>query len=118
MQGLLIAMVLASGAAPSYQTRMAPYVAELGRLCPDRHADWLSPAALRDVLDDVKAGLPPDQRNRMDRAEATDCADSIAGASCPNLADIRVAGQLGLTRRLAARVCSAVKLCRSPSDCE
>jgi len=111
-------LMLACGAAPTYETRMASYVAELGRQCPDRRAEWLSPAALRDVLDDFKAVLPPDQRNRMDRAEATDCADSIAGASCPNLADLRVAGQLGLTPRLAARACGAVKLCRAPSDCE
>ncbi len=141
MQALVMAAILASGvatpgsaapqtaapesaapesAAPdsAYGSVMSPYFAELGRQCPDRRLDKLSPADLRDVLDAFKAGLPPDPRSRMDRAETAACADSLAGASCPNVADIRVAGQLGLIRSLASRVCGAFRSCRSQSDCK
>ena len=141
MQALVMAAILASGdatpgsaapqtaapesaapesAAPdsAYGSVMSPYFAELGRQCPDRRLDKLSPADLRDVLDAFKAGLPPDPRSRMDRAETTACADSLGGAACPNVADIRVAGQLGLIRSLASRVCGAFRSCRSQSDCK
>lgn len=136
MQALLMAAILASGvatpgsaapqtaapgsAAPesTYGAVMSPYFAELGRQCPDRRLDRLSPADLRDVLDAFKAGLPPEPRSRMDRAETTACADSLAGAACPNVADIRVAGQLGLIRSLASRVCGAFRSCGSQSDCK
>jgi hypothetical protein len=122
----MLGAVMIAGAAWSasaaesspYDVVMAPYIAELSRQCPDKHLELLAPAALRDALDDYKSSLLRRQEKQMDLAEGADCADSMAGTSCPNVADIRVANRLNLTRNLAAKICGAFKLCRKQSDCD
>ena len=123
MRRMLVAamiMGVASSASAStpYERLMAPYLAELGSQCPDKHLELLAPADLRDALDDFKAHLPREQQARMDKAEASHCANSIAGTSCANSGDITVAEKLKLTSSVAAKVCGSFKLCRKQSDCD
>ena len=93
------------------------YRAAIARRCPDRHLDRLSPADLRDALDDFETRLSPALRARLSRARVAQCRGVIAGANCDNVGDIAAAGQAGLLPRLAASVCGAFAGCSGQSDC-
>ncbi len=94
-----------------------PYRAELGKHCPAKHLDWLSPADLRDALDTYQAGAAPRIRAAMAVAEADRCVTTIAGATCGNLAEIEAARSAGALPPLATSVCNAFVGCRGQSDC-
>ncbi len=96
---------------------MAPYFKELRRQCPEKHLELLAPADLNFVLEGLKPKLTTDQQARMARAERSDCAHSIAGVSCLNVGDFRVAGRSKLVPKLAASVCASFKACVSQSNC-
>jgi hypothetical protein len=118
----VIALVCAASAAPP-PTRPAPidaYRAMLSRICPAKRLDRLAPAELLDDIEAFPRSLPPRVRDRLQRNAATveaRCAYA-AGASCSNAEWLRAIERLRLTRRLAARVCSAHLSCRAQSDCD
>jgi hypothetical protein len=100
-----------------YDKVMRPFEAELARQCPAKRLERLSPADLRDVLDDYKSALHPSRRHALDKTEQRNCVSAIAGASCENVGDVEAANHLKLTRSLAEFVCAKAPACRSQSDC-
>lgn len=108
------------GAAPpgdGWSRTWATYHAELARQCPAKHLDLLAPADLRDALDTFKGSLSARARRRMDGAERRACASSVAGATCSNAGDVRVAQAHRLLPRLVASVCASFTGCAEQSDC-
>jgi hypothetical protein len=95
---------------------MAPYLAALAKYCPAKRLDLLSPADLRDQLDGMKQARPKAEQARLDAAEKSGCAHTLAGATCANIADMKAMN--GLAFDVAVRVCASFKLCHGPSDCE
>ena len=117
----VIALALAIGAAPSpgdYKRVEEAYAGQLGRQCPAKHLELLSPAELRDALDDYKAHLAVAGRRAMNRTEAQQCATVTMGASCSNMADIKVADDQRMLAALTASICGRFELCHEQSDCE
>ncbi|WP_121884415.1 hypothetical protein [Sphingomonas sp. PP-F2F-G114-C0414] len=94
-----------------------PYRAEIGRQCPAKHLEWLSPADLRDVLDTYETGADPRIRAAMSVAEADRCGTTIAGATCGNLAEIEAVRSAGELPALAKSVCAGFSECHGQSDC-
>lgn len=94
-----------------------PYRVEIGRQCPAKHLEWLSPADLRDVLETYEASVSPGTHAAMSVAEAGRCATTIAGATCGNLAEIEAVRSAGELPALAASVCAAFVGCYGQSDC-
>ena len=95
-----------------------PYLAELGRQCPQRQLQLLSPANLRDGLDNFIAGLPPNAQDSFVAADKAQCSSQTGGAACVNLADISAAETQGLTENLARSICGDFLRCRAQGDCD
>jgi hypothetical protein len=94
------------------------YVSQISQQCPDKLLQYLSPADLRDGLDDWVSSLSQDQQDELRKAEQARCAADAAGASCVNIADIGEADRMGLTGDLAGSICGAFLRCRSQGDCD
>lgn len=94
-----------------------PYRIEIGRQCPAKHLEWLSPADLRDVLETYEASAAPRTHATMSVAEVGRCATTIAGATCGNLAEIEAVRSAGELPALAVSVCAAFSKCHGQSDC-
>lgn len=116
---LLVVMACAAIARGGLAVRdpSRDYRAAIARQCPDRHLDRLSPADLRDALDEFETRLSPALRAQLSRARVAQCRGVIAGANCDNVGDIAATGQAGLMPRLAASICGAFADCRGQSDC-
>jgi hypothetical protein len=93
------------------------YRVEIGRQCPAKHLEWLSPADLRDVIETYEASAAPRTHAAMSVAEASRCATTMAGATCGNLAEIEAVRSAGELPALAASVCGAFVVCHGQSDC-
>jgi len=113
----MAAPVLASPTS-KYDEVWHGYEAELAKQCGAKHLEWLAPADLRDALDDYKKSAPRTLARRMSHAEKQECRNSIAGASCFNVGDIRIAEEAHLTQQVAAHVCGHYAACREQSDCD
>ncbi|KQM21993.1 hypothetical protein [Novosphingobium sp. Leaf2] len=107
----------AASAGNGWDQTWGAYRVELARRCPTKHLELLAPADLRDVLDTFKAKQPPHTRRLMDSAQHSACVHSIAGTTCDNAGDIRVAQSQRLLPRLVAAVCGSFTGCASQSDC-
>jgi hypothetical protein len=94
------------------------YFAELERQCPDKVLQDLSPADLRDGLDDWISGLSQDTQDQFRQAERAQCSSTDDGANCVNTTDIGSADQRGLTSDLAGSICTGFLRCRGPGDCD
>ncbi|RMB54169.1 hypothetical protein C8J44_1785 [Sphingomonas sp. PP-CE-3A-406] len=94
-----------------------PYHVEIGRQCPAKHLEWLSPADLRDALETYEASAAPRTHGAMSVAEADRCGTTIAGATCGNLAEIEAVRSAGELPALAKSVCAAFVKCHGQSDC-
>lgn len=94
-----------------------PYHVEIGRQCPAKHLEWLSPADLRDVIETYEESAAPRTHAAMSVAEAGRCATTMAGATCGNLAEIEAVRSAGELPALAASVCAAFSKCHAQSDC-
>ncbi|KQO07144.1 hypothetical protein [Sphingomonas sp. Leaf242] len=94
-----------------------PYRVAIGRQCPAKHLEWLSPADLRDVIETYEASAAPRTHAAMSVAEAGRCATTMAGATCGNVAEIEAVRGAGELPALAASVCAAFVKCRGQSDC-
>jgi hypothetical protein len=101
--------------AEEVQTR---YLDELGRQCPEKNLQLLSPRDLRDGLDDYMDGLPADARAALQKSEVDRCSSEQAGAGCVDMADIMAADQLGRMPELAQSLCVSFLRCRSQGDCD
>ncbi|MCC4595384.1 hypothetical protein NRY95_05295 [Xanthomonas campestris pv. phormiicola] len=94
------------------------YNTELAKQCGDKHLEWLAPAELRDALDDYKQSASKAFAQKMTRAEKRECRNVVAGASCSNVADIKIAEQAHLIRQVTSQVCREYAQCREQSDCD
>ncbi|TCP71391.1 hypothetical protein C8J43_102470 [Sphingomonas sp. PP-CE-1G-424] len=94
-----------------------PYRIEIGRQCPAKHLEWLSPADLRDVLETYEASAAPRTHAAMSVAEAGRCATTMAGATCGNLAEIDAVRSARELPAFAKSVCAAFFKCHGQSDC-
>ncbi|KQS49243.1 hypothetical protein [Sphingomonas sp. Leaf198] len=94
-----------------------PYRIEIGRQCPAKHLEWLSPADLRDVLETYEASAAPGTLAAMSVAEAGRCATTMAGATCGNLAEIDAVRSARELPAFAKSVCAAFVECHGQSDC-
>ena len=93
------------------------YYSELAQQCPDKLLQYLSPADLRDGLDDWVSGLSQDSQDQVRAAERAQCSNDT-GAACVNQADIGVADAMGATPNLANSICESFLRCRSQGDCD
>ncbi|WP_380785817.1 hypothetical protein [Sphingomonas sp. R86521] len=111
---------MAGAAAPAdtLQHVWRPYTAQLGRQCPAKHLELLSPADLRDALDSYTRHVPASVRRAMASADRRSCRNVIAGASCSNAASLSVAEDTRTLPTLAASVCGQFETCREQSDCD
>ncbi len=94
------------------------YLDEIGRQCPEKNLQMLSPRDLRDGLDDYMDGLPADARAALQKSETDRCSSEQAGVGCVDLADIAAADQLGRMQELAQSLCVSFLRCRSQGDCD
>jgi hypothetical protein len=115
---LIAVLAVPANAQDSAAPSTDRYYAELSNQCPGKQLQLLSPADLRDGLDDFIASLSSDTQAQLRRAERTQCSSMDAGAACVNTADIGAADQLGQSGALAASICSAFLRCRTQSDCD
>jgi hypothetical protein len=110
-----------ANAAPvrSYEKAHKPYDELLGRYCPTKHLDMLSPADLNDVIDSFRDSLSSSQKVTLDRIAdpKTACSTTIAGASCANTAYLIAAEKLKLMPKFARMVCNLPVTCQVQSDC-
>ena len=114
--------VLSAGSPASARTPavMQPYYTALKRTCPAKHLELLPPGTLIDDVQDFPRSLPPGLRRKFERTlqPALSRCRHRDGASCDNAATLSVMEKLRLTRRFAARVCTAHLTCRAQSDCD
>ena len=117
---LVFMACLVSAAAPADNSERVGrlYAAQLGRQCPAKHLELLSPADLRDALDSYKGHLSDSTRLAMDRAESRSCRHVTMGASCANIASIEVAAEQQALPALTASICGQFEICRGQSDCD
>lgn len=94
------------------------YRAQLAAQCPSKRLDLLSPAEVRDVLDDYKARLSARIGHEMTRAEDRRCSNSPGGASCPNASDLEVAERHHIVAQVASQTCNSFVTCHEQSDCD
>lgn len=112
------ALAWSAQAQPAGDDTTDHYFAELDQQCPDKLLQYLSPADLRDGLDDWVAGQSQDAQDQVRQAESARCSVTGAGANCVNQADIIAADRLGLTSDLAGSICASFLRCRSQGDCD
>jgi hypothetical protein len=93
------------------------YLEALGRVCPQKRLELLSPANLRDGLDDFISGLPTDQQDALKQEERARCTGLDQGVACVNIADQTAAARLGLLDAMAGSVCGYFVQCREQSVC-
>lgn len=117
---LILLASVAGAATPAdiFQQVWRPYTAQLGRQCPAKHLELLSPADLRDALDSYTRRVLASVRREMASAERRSCRNVIAGASCSNAASLSVAEHTQTLPALAASVCGQFEACREQSDCD
>lgn len=117
--GMIVVASVAGAAAPAdtFEHVWRPYTAQLGRQCPAKHLELLSPADLRDALDSYTRHLPAHIQREMASAERRRCRNVVAGASCSNTASLSVAEDTRTLATLAASVCGQFETCRGQSDC-
>ena len=117
----LVLLVQFANAAPllSYKKAHKPYDALLGRYCPTKHLDMLSPADLNDVIDPFRNSISPSQRVQLDRIAdpKSACSKTIAGVSCANTAYLLATERLKLLPQFARIVCNLPVVCRAQSVC-
>jgi hypothetical protein len=113
----ILAIATASGAKAGDADVRQAWNDALNQQCPGKHLTWLAPADLRDVLDDYKQQVSPEDGRAMDAAETTRCRDVVAGASCDNQADLVFAQAHGLLAKVAAMTCAEFARCDAQSQC-
>ena len=123
LRPLLFACLVASAAwGAQAQTgadeASARFMDELGRQCPEKQLQLLSPRDLRDGLDDYMDGLPTDVRATLQKSETDHCSSEQAGVACVNMADILAADQIGRVPELAGSLCVSFLRCRSQGECD
>jgi hypothetical protein len=117
----LVCMSLA--AKGDFATAFQPFKAALGRYCPAKHLDLLTPASLNGNIESFLQSLPDADHQRLDRSDEVKgaCVHSEAGVSCQNIGYIEAAARLRLLDALAQSVCRTPvtcepgKVCNSPS---
>ncbi len=106
----LLAAIASAEAAPGWRET-------LRRQCPEKRLDWLNPGILIDGIDAFRDSLPKERAARIEQDASSDLAGCEMGAGCVNAAYIRAIGRLGLTRPLAASVCTMPYRCTAPFTC-
>jgi hypothetical protein len=107
----------AEGQTASEQAR-ADFEGELARQCPEKRLQLLSTRDLRDGLEDYMESLPVQIRDRLQKAEADQCAAADVGAACVNAADIGAVDDVGRIAELGGWICSSFNRCSEQGVCD
>ena len=108
-----------AGQAPAdaYQT----YRTMLGKVCPLKHLELLSPGELDDLIEvNFHDALPRAMQTKLDAADTNEkaaCANATMGLACFNIAYIRAMDDVKLLPRFAKMVCESGMVCRAPAAC-
>ena len=104
--------------ADAYQT----YRAMLGKVCPLKHLELLSPGELDDLIEvNFHDALPRAMQTKLDAADTAEkaaCANATMGLACFNIAYIRAMDDVKLLPRFTKTVCDSGIVCRAPAECD
>jgi len=97
------------------------YRAMLGKMCPLKHLELLSPGELDDLIEvNFHDALPRAMQTKLDAADTTEkaaCANATMGLACFNIAYIRAIDDVKLLPRFTKMVCDSGIVCRAPAEC-
>ena len=122
--GLILLPLVANAQTSSY---FKSYSSLLGRYCPAKHLEWISPADLNDGLDTFVESLTLSQKDKFQRTKkAVDAqqrrgpcgSDYVMGAGCANGAALEVLNEVKLLPNFAKMMCATPTICRGQSDCQ
>jgi hypothetical protein len=124
--GILVALVPLAALMPLGALGQAgnddPYRAALGKQCPDKHLEWLSPGELDDLIEvNFHDALPVPLQSKLDAADRADkaaCANGTAGLACFNAAYLKAMNEVSVLPRFVRLACGAGLICRAPGDCQ
>ena len=128
----LVALMMLSAATPGHGRTFRGefweehYLAGIGKVCPTKRLDLLSPSALLDSVENFRDELRPALRRKMKKIVGWDykigvpirCRNLIGGASCPAEANLEGIYKIGLMSRFVRRICVSYKGCAGQSDCK
>ena len=123
LAGVLVALVpLAALGQAGNPGNDDPYRALLGKQCPEKHLEWLSPGELDDLIEvNFHDALPASLQTKLDVADAQEklaCASGTAGLACFNAAYLKAMNQVAVLSRFVRLVCGSGLTCQAPGDCQ
>ncbi|HXR94771.1 MAG TPA: hypothetical protein VN718_02770 [Rhizomicrobium sp.] len=93
----------------------------LGKMCPDRHLEMLSPGELDDLIEvNFHDRLAPALQTKLETADAEEkhaCDHLTMGLACFDIAYIRAMNDVNLLARFTRMVCDTGIVCRAPAEC-
>ena len=99
-----------------------PYRALLGKTCPDKHLEWLSPGELDDLIEvNFHDSLTSALQTKLDAADETEkaaCANGTGGLACFNAAYLKAMNEVAVLPRFVRMACGAGLSCKASGDCQ